>query len=148
MTESGKVVMQQALAALERVSRVDDDCDILAPSLAGAVTDSIEALRNALAQPTEPALDAQEVEPVAYFDVGVNLSVGAIRYAVHQGPPLKSGDKLYLAAPQERKPLTDDQITSIWLGTHEAWDRGNGLIDASHIFAHAIIAAINAKGVV
>ena len=46
-----KDLLQQALDALERVSRVDEDCDILAPNLSDAVTDSIEALKTALMQP-------------------------------------------------------------------------------------------------
>jgi len=37
-----------------------------------------------------------------------------------------------------REPLTDDEITKIWLGVYEVWASGNGVIDASHIFAKAI----------
>jgi hypothetical protein len=50
---------QQVLDAMARVNVVDDDCDILAPSLADAVSDSIDIMRQALSQP--------EAEPVAWL---------------------------------------------------------------------------------
>ena len=37
--------IKQAIDALERVSAVDDDCDILSPSLAEAVSEALAALR-------------------------------------------------------------------------------------------------------
>jgi hypothetical protein len=45
-----RAALRQAVDALERVGIVDDDCDILAPPLADAVSDAIEALRKELGQ--------------------------------------------------------------------------------------------------
>lgn len=56
----------------------------------------------------EKALTQPEQEPVAVFDVGVNESIGAVTFLVHQGQPLKNGDKLY-TTPPKRQPLTDEQ---------------------------------------
>lgn len=49
-------LMEQLVEALERVSMVDDDCDILSPSLTDAVEEAITAGRAALA-------NAERVEP-------------------------------------------------------------------------------------
>jgi len=62
MTTNTLKVLRAAANALERVMIVDDDCDILAPSLADAVTESSEELRTLIA-----SLEAQPVgEPVAF----------------------------------------------------------------------------------
>ena len=46
-----KEALTLALEALERVSTVDDECDIFAPPLSNAVVEAITAIKEALAQP-------------------------------------------------------------------------------------------------
>ena len=52
--------LKLALAALERVSTVDDECDIFAPPLSNAVVNAIIAIKEALAQPVQ--------KPFTYYD--------------------------------------------------------------------------------
>ena len=86
MTPQERELMELALDALERVNTVDDDCDILAPSLADAVVNAIDDIKEALAQP--------EQEPVA----------------------CANGCKgFFKCTPPQRKPLTDEQIAEMWL---------------------------------
>jgi len=52
--------LKLALEALERVNTVDDDCDILAPSLADAVVNAIDDIKEALAQPEQEPRNIRE----------------------------------------------------------------------------------------
>ena len=86
---------------IARLRDFQNSTDDAVEQAASEAADRIEALQSRLT-----ALEGQE--PVAYFDVGVNDVTGAIRYTVHQGPTLKSGDKLFLAsgaAPQQAEPV-------------------------------------------
>ncbi len=77
--------LRLALEALERVNVVDDDCDILAPSLADVVVEAITAVK--------AALEAKD-EPLVYL------------------PPTASPDNACYTQPQ-RKPLTNEEISLI-----------------------------------
>ena len=48
-----KEALTLALEALERVSTVDDECDIFAPPLSNAVVEAIPVIKEALARPEE-----------------------------------------------------------------------------------------------
>lgn len=59
--------LKLVLEALERISAVDDDCDILPPSLADAVGEAIDVIKEALAQSiikSYPYKDNSQQEPV------------------------------------------------------------------------------------
>ena len=131
-----KELLQQALDALKSVSRVDDDCDILAPSLSEVVTESIEALKEFLAQPVQvtneklwlwknfvdgrPEYWAFDNAYPVNMDGGDPQTLGdPCGYAVFK-PSINGrtdvNDEQVLkriakfAQPVERKPLTDEQI--------------------------------------
>jgi hypothetical protein len=53
--------LKLALEALERVSAVDDDCDILTPSLTDAVVEAIDVLKEALAKQEQGELVAFKI---------------------------------------------------------------------------------------
>jgi hypothetical protein len=128
--------LKQALDVLERIDQVDNDCDILSPSLCYALDESLTSLCQQIKL-------LESAEPVAWYDVGVNENIAAIvmigGVAKHS---LKSGTQLFThPAPQPKaEPLTDDQIGEIFSATWHAdksWD--------ATLFARAIEAAILAK---
>ena len=86
--------LKLALEALERVSTVDDECDIFAPPLSNAVVEAITAIKEALAQP--------EQEPKQVAHVYLLDSKGWPKVGWDDGRGIKVGDKLYTITSAEK----------------------------------------------
>lgn len=71
---------------------------------------AITALREALAQPQQ--------EPVATVVEHLGFVDGIIRfYGTENMEQLPVGTMLYTSPPAQRKPLTDEEIESMWIGS-------------------------------
>ena len=124
-------VMQQALEALER-------CAIRLPD-PEFVESAITALRAALAEPDVPETDfgnmaAAVAEPVASVtecEACFTPDVCQLRGTCDH----YAAERLRVAAPPQRKPLTDDQIDKI---TVQQWGKGFIVPAAARAWARAI----------
>ncbi|CAB4198204.1 hypothetical protein UFOVP1309_59 [uncultured Caudovirales phage] len=117
-TEALKLMIE----ALERVSTVDDDCDILSPELTDVVVEAITAGKEALAQPVQDPTALNQVDDIDVIDL--NPSFGR--------------------AQRPWVELTDDEIDRV---TDSQWDRNHDkpIYAAYRAYSRAIAAVIKEK---
>ena len=126
MTE--REALEITLSVLERVSAVDDDCDILTHSLYVAVGEAIDFAKETLAQP----------EQEAYWERVARIKEQMLNVAYEE-------NKLLKEYQPQRKPLTNNEIRAI-LDDPKIAERheGNWLV-LPYTFARAIEAAHGIK---
>lgn len=94
-------LIEQALLTLEGGDLL---CELKAASLLRAALEAMQMSQTA----------------VAYFDVGVNEKIGAIRFLPHQGPALKSGDMLY-TGQSSNVAMSDVELSLLTTKGAKAW---------------------------
>jgi hypothetical protein len=103
----------------------------------GCAVETASLLRELLAEPQGEPVAWCSLTPsgkIAYFDGKPMVMPGAVGNEVHRTP-------LYAHPPQQRKPLTREQIDSIWHAQGSFTDRESDY----RIFARAIERAITGE---
>jgi hypothetical protein len=140
-----------ALEALERVNVVDDDCDILAPSLADVVVEAITAIK--------AALEAKDETHAYGYAKRLAEAIWSKHYKT-TAPQWEPFDELIgvltqidnmtagLISPPQRKPLTDEEIWKFWWNKPEVPEGEDDSMEAQFVAAclRAIEAAHGIKG--